>query len=297
MPGLINPFALGEDPLVPNPPLDCTHGDDACGCHVDVDGAEEMFRRFQETLNMAGDLQRRGLFVAVHGPTGCGKTSLVNRCAHWAERTLGTRTSACVILDLRAAGRSPRLSSKERLRKVGKQLVADVQDNNQLLKTFDELKDVEGDLDDVTRVLARRLKQDVAVIVLLPRTEHRDEVVDYWASTRPKFLAIAECTANLHVSDFADQGTVHSLLLEMGFLRTGDGAIFSAARLDRPGRGEMFPDLDLNAPEKVLGRSTIATMQTTLYLVYDHFRLTDQMPNGSLVQEDDLARLLRELGG
>jgi hypothetical protein len=275
-----NPFALPEDPLRADPPLNCaSHAGPRC--HVDVGGATENFELFEQRLNRLGRLQKTGLFVAVSGPSRCGKTSLINRCVAHATAVLKGQGIRVEEIDLTAESRNPNLTIDDRTRRVGGLLVDRLR---HLESIFDPLRfkppevigDAEPDLSDWTTKAYRFLKPESVAVILTPGTEHFREITTYWSSVYSRMLVFTEC----QVEELADacRGTTWEMTrmaqwicLETRLLTSCESKKFIKARIDVPGKNKEFPDLSADALEGVYGgRHTVGAAQTLLYRFYDH---------------------------
>jgi hypothetical protein len=85
--------------------------------YCDVGGHEEAYTRFLTWAGTAGRMCDRGAVVVVGGPTGSGKTSLLNRCVNWIKTERAAPETPVHVFDFTAMG-SRGLSTDERARKV-----------------------------------------------------------------------------------------------------------------------------------------------------------------------------------
>ena len=297
----INPFARLENPFEPAPALNCRHK--RCGCHVPIDHAFQQYERFRKMLSFLGDFQEKGLFVVVSGPSGTGKTSLINRCASLTKRTLAGRGMPTEILDLTGAGGGSRVLIDDRTRKVGNELISKLRSNQHLLDGGlpAELMPVDGypDLDEVTRRVAEHLRPNAVVIATTPAAEHDqvEQVEKYLVGAQQRFLIFAESTAlklpQKITHSWKTAGGVYRLYLETGFLKPGDGMTFGRARTGNPGKSGTFPDLKLEDLERFTGGGNmpISFLQTILYKIYDSY-VTDPSLCGNIVTVTDLERAI-----
>lgn len=304
----VNPFERMEGRHMANPPLKCAHPVDPCGCYVPIDDLEREFETFQLHFADTGGLQNIGFFVCVCGSSGCGKTSLINRCAAAAGRELKSLGITSVEIDLAhhilGTGAVP---IEQRTRKVGERLIDTLILRHPGLFIGGRIPDREAlksrhlppdgsrtDLDSVIADLAQALKENTAVIVILPPTDQPDQLRRYWASMSERFLFFAESTyrgaADLMRDELVSNPVMRSACLKAGFLRRGDAARFGLARIDIHGRGVRFPDLDTDALENYIGNQDtmqIGFMQTLLYRIYAHYENTP-WPPGNIIRGDDI---------
>lgn len=270
-----NPFALPEDPGRADPPLDCA-SHDGPACHLDVGGAKRNFERFEQRLKSLGCLQSTGLFVAVSGPSRCGKTSLINRCVAHATAAFNDQGIRVEKIDLTPVRRQPNLTVSDRTRRVGRLLA----DNLKRMETIFDPRDFtppeatgdgEPDLADWTTQAHPFLNDNSVAIILTPSTEHFDEIATYWSGVYPRMLVFTECP----LEDLADdcRGTLWEMhpmaqwiCLETRQLTPLESRRFIKARTD-VGNGERFPNLSEDALEEGIfgGKEPVGAAQKLLY--------------------------------
>ncbi|QXJ21202.1 hypothetical protein AGRA3207_002034 [Actinomadura graeca] len=314
-PARVNPFRYPGAGGVPAPPLECEHPP-PCDCHLSIDTAEANFAEFQERFAELGGLQRHGLLVPVGGPTKCGKTSLINRCVTWAHRTLRRQSIRVLACDLSDIGRSPGMTMDDRTTRTGLRLTTLVSRNQQIhdpavLRADD---DKPADLAERLVRLSESLAENVVVILVAPPVPAPAidlvEVQRYWAATYPKLLIFVEhsnvdCKEKIR-NEWGHARGARSACLEMGFLRPGDGATFTRARIHVPGRKATFPDMEVDALDKIIGDGamSIGFAQAMLFDLYESYlrRPHPPWPSGDTVTVDDLRaffleRFLRDHAG
>jgi hypothetical protein len=274
----MNPFDIPGAIGRPNAPLRPWHRDtpEHKDYYVAVDSTLTAFEQFQADLAAPGDLMRGGWFVIVTGETGCGKTSLVNRCAHWLAQTLagcGIKATIADVMEAAAANET----IDQRMRRVCRRLT-----NRWLgpLVTLEQQKmlgDSIGDPSDFYPFLSDAL-EDRVIIVLLPPSELVEEVRNYAWLCREKIVFFVESSfeqvagassANvLRIPDLTrlTRLTVHAL-------GEGDGRSFQAHRMNRhDGQG---PGLDEEAAEQMVAArlgglgTSIGQLQTLLHGAYE----------------------------
>lgn len=292
----VNPFRRDEALTTPNPPLKCTH-DAHCTCHVDIDHANESYEFFQTALKGVGTLQEAGLFVAVGGPTGCGKTSLVNRCATWARKRLESENTKTLLLNFSGLERDGQ-TIERRVRKVGTRMYQEVSSTQQLVTADLPQIDRKIDIEELTYALSRAMAPDTVLIVITPPAERADEVAAYWAGTQQKMLVFSESSdEGLHrrKNEWKINNVAQPVYLRTGPLRPGDGVAFRNARINIPGRGETFPDLDPDAIDEFTGGRdlSIGSVQTLLWMIYEHYK-NNPWPTGDIVRRRDLTSFIEK---
>ncbi|MFB9832698.1 hypothetical protein [Actinoallomurus acaciae] len=292
----VNPFRRNEGHTIPNPPLKCAH-DEHCACHVDIDHAGESYELFQTALTGVGTLQNAGLFVAVGGPTGCGKTSLVNRCATWAQKRLEAKGAKTLLLNFSGLERDGQTIDR-RVRKVGTRMYQEISRNQMFVKGDLPQIDRKIDLEELTWTLSNAMKPETALIVVAPPAERSSEVAQYWAATQRRMLLFSEssdeslqrrCENEWKINEVAQP-----VYLKTGPLRTGDGTVFRDARINVPGLKETFPDLDPDAIDELTGGQelSIGFVQTLLWKIYEHYK-SNPWPTGDTVRLDDLTSFIK----
>lgn len=293
--GRENPFKRPENGRQAAPALRCTCEGECRRCHIDVDNAQPCYEIFRDVLKDSGTLQESGLFAVAQGPSRCGKTSLLNRCATWAARFLREQGLAVRDISLVNVGQGPDMTVKERVRKVGERLAIEAEKVTDTFQGYRPPAERDGrppTLEDYMRAVADAVLDGCVFIVRTPRAKRAAEVAQYWSGTSARLLILAETTAASlpHIPEEA------MLRLNLGTLRPGDAAEFARSRIDGPGRGRLFPDLDLDALETFYGDPpmvTIGAVQKLLYNIYDHY-LHNPWPAGNIIQTEDLVRYVRE---
>jgi energy-coupling factor transporter ATP-binding protein EcfA2 len=272
----MNPFDIPGASGRPNAPLRPWHRDTPQhkDYYVPVDNTLTAFEEFQVNLATPGDLMRGGWFVVVTGHPGCGKTSLVNRCAHWLAHTLAGCPIKATIADVSdAAAENEEID--ERMKRVCRRLTNRwlgplvKPDQRQLLA------DSCDDPSDFYPLLSDAL-EDRVLIVLLPPAELIEEVRKYAWLCREKIVFFVESSfeqvaGSANVLRIPD--TTRMTRLTVHALGEGDGRSFQVDRMNRhDGRG---PGLDEEAAEQMVAArlgglgTSIGQLQTLLHGAYE----------------------------
>ncbi|GHJ18314.1 hypothetical protein TPA0908_63090 [Micromonospora sp. AKA38] len=279
-----NPFAVprlgSTDPL--NPLWYAEH----VNYYVPVDNTEASFEQCQGRFADVAHLHHEGRLVLVRGERGCGKTALVNRCAHWLRDRLGRDGLRAEVVNLRqeAHENDPIPTRREHTCRA----LLDKLNELQLLR-HNLAYEMRDRPDDAYRNLPGCLDTDQALIVLLPPVELIEELHYYAARAPRRMVFFAETTSALdrRDRDVLGRNTVH---LEVDGFDHRHAARFAADRLGRLTPG-LLPPLADTALEEYIddGRlATIREMQWLLFGVYETLRVQDERPNQ--VTWQDLAR-------
>jgi hypothetical protein len=254
--------------------------------YVNVDGYEKAYASFQRVFHAPGALREVGGFVLVTGTGGCGKTSLINRCAHWLHTELET------------AGLEPRIVDPST------RVPTNIEIDERMTLTYDcvlwdqnesfsqpDLSDLKEYRNDLLRGYARMsdvLLPGRVLVVLLPVTELAEEILKYAPLVQPRLVFFAESSAPTVAAVADSLGTppgVRKASLSLGSLRAGDGQRFSRKRAGDDG-ARCTPPLQVDAAERLfrgrdeVGNSlTIGQLQRYLYGVYKEIGEMPVPPN------------------
>jgi hypothetical protein len=224
-------------------PLEPSTEADLEALYLPVDQTKEEFDRFKEHLAGVERLGEQGWLVVVTGDSGCGKTSMVKRCALWLELKLQEQYLSPVKVDLTGENLVHE-DIKTRLRRVFGSVLRHMRGGLDST-TVTLLRDLgkserDGDLDDAFEWLADELlavpadaaKRPVA-IVLLPTCPTAKEVLRYAAIARQGLIFFAEVAdpqeARQCDAELRDQRNSRflALHLKVGKLKPGDGRLFA----------------------------------------------------------------------
>ena len=271
--------------------------------YVPVDHTEKAFEVFKKALgDNPAALRTEGRLAVALGWDGCGKTSLLNRCAHWVK---GRLAQGCHIVPLVDAARDPD-AREEREMRVGPLLIHELvaRDLVEPKQREDLDKALEkGDLDFGYLYVSKYVLQpkSVVLVVLLPRTEIPREVENYARRAYPHLAFLAESRKVEAVSSWWPRiESAHEpsspIRLDVGTLAQGDGWAFVRAR---KGDRTDAPDYPF-VSEETIRRVTVARelsigeLHKLLYGTYQEFleRIKESGKIGSPMGEVTLLDLM-----
>ena len=276
----VNPFPLPGWESTPMRPLRPWHRPAHRDYYVPVDGMEDAFEHFRQAMDDLGVMLEYGHLALVTGESGCGKTALVNRCADWVVGELERRGTRGVVLDLTGCLPTDRqLSVDERTARVCDRMFDLLVDANALRQdSVDRLDAVRDVPHRVFPRLGRALREEVALVVLLPSPELPDEVIRYARMLNsPKVLFLTE-SAYLGTDAVAEvvrqlEAWVPPITLHVGLLDPGDAQRFAEDRLTRHSAAGTYPRLSEDAIELVAKHCrSVAMLQRFLHGTYEHKR-------------------------
>ncbi|MFD4668677.1 hypothetical protein ACFWNN_03025 [Lentzea sp. NPDC058450] len=295
-PPAINPFLIPgweESPLRPLCPWRYQAHDEL---YVDVNHTLAAFQEYTRRMAASENLREDGRLVLVTGESGCGKTALINRCAHWTRDRLAEGGLRGVVVDLTRDG--SRQSVEERMALVAARLLDELthtglipRDDLALLDSARPSRLYAG--------LGNALPGDVVLIVLLPPAEEvEQEVVAYAGLARRKLLFFAESSylGHAQVLRVRDSSPVPPITLTVGPLNQGDVRRFIEDRLARhQGRGH-YPRISTDTMDRAAGPlKSIAMLQRILSEVYDERgRQNSGYTDRDWVTYEDITRLFYE---
>lgn len=202
--------------------------------YVAVDNTEEQFSLFTARLSQPQSLIDAGRLALVTGHAGCGKTSLVNRCALWAHEQLKASGIQSVIIDLT---QEVTLSepADTRIRKVFNRLVDELGQagliNDMALNSLLSMGDQPGR--GYARLRTLLLGNPVVIVLLPPSGPLVDEVEQYASFARQRILFFAESSYAQDMVTMCQTSsrTASVIYLNIGLINNGDGWAFVRNRL------------------------------------------------------------------
>ncbi|MCO6003639.1 ATP-binding protein [Actinoallomurus purpureus] len=271
----MNPFEIPGAADSHNAPLTPWKNPAHIDYYVDVDSCETAFKEFQRVFHDTAALRNAGGLVLVTGPPGCGKTSLINRCAHWLHTESTAAEMSPHIVDL--SRRVPRnFVIEKRMRAVYEMLLRDQN------RTFSQevLKSLEECYDDLWRGylgVGDALGPQRLLLILLPVSELLQEVRRYAEVVHQRLVFFVESSDPVVAAaagSLQPPPETRVAHLSVGSLQPGDGRRFSMKRAGDDGAA-CVPPLRLEAAERLLRRRreknnslTIGQLQRYLYGVY-----------------------------
>lgn len=280
----INPFLIpgstnGDPirPLCPWQPESADHND----YYVDFDAAAASFEQFKNVVGDGSGLLSAGQLVVVAGQTGCGKTSMVNRCVHRVQVQLAAKSVDARVIQI---GKLPEvLSVEQRISETAmifadSVLIEDVFNSTAPLVDITKRTEYSSAL---YRATSKQLKEKIALLVVLPPMKLIDfreglvsEIGQFTAFASPRIVFFMEIT----VPDQADwdrlRQTVTSdeIRVAVHTLSSADCIRFGLDRLNRhrqDGDYPMMTDTTLGSIVTAARPRSIKFVQRALHSVYE----------------------------
>ncbi|MFE9094335.1 ATP-binding protein [Streptomyces sp. NPDC007264] len=201
-----------------------------------VDHSQQAFSDYTAGLQVDHDFRKSGKLVLITGPQGCGKTSLMHRCA-WATREfLGTVTSppSVQIVDLTSDGL---VGSDTQAR--DRHICSRLHDELQFRRVFEtaNFAELEKRYEDPAKFypyLSRLLlDKGVVTLVLLPPSELVEEVRRYSGYAQKMLLFFCESSYEAVAAVESSPGLKPITQLALGVLEEDDGWNFVSNRMAR----------------------------------------------------------------
>jgi predicted ATPase len=275
----VNPFSIPGARSISAPPL-CPWREDTgehAEYYVPVDNTQVAFEEFEARLARS-DLPHNGWMVLVGGGSGCGKTSLINRCVCALRDHLAARSIKLTIADVRDQMR--RTSTIDQRMEWVCEAVVDAVSVRAALQA-EQLEKLEEYCDNPVRFyrwLRDALPRDRVIAILLPAAELIDEVGKYVEVSYEKIVFFAETSDDSVASGAArtpESRQAQVTMLKVHPLGIGDGRSFSNDRIKRhDGSG---PHVDREAAERMVQARlsgsrpgiSIGMLQRLLYEAYE----------------------------
>jgi hypothetical protein len=296
-----NPFLVPGMTANPYQPLRPWDEPEHAGYYVAVDRTGSAFAEFTEKVADPLSLVTYGRLVVVLGGQGCGKTSLVNRCAAWVQTSLADHGVTPMIFDLTRTSRDSQ-PTPERMSAVCAMIIDQLELDQRLAPpVLAELRSRQRSPDPMyhylslalDRLAARGGTPLAAVVLLPPSQELRMEILEYARVVRPRLVFFAE-------SSYLDpQGSWQAgldraspappIALTVGGLEPEDGWLYAQARLRGHDGGKPVPIVRRETMDRVVrapGPSlTIEQLLRLLFGVYDEV-LARPAPAAEVTFED-----------
>ncbi|MGP4020770.1 hypothetical protein [Saccharopolyspora sp. 5N708] len=275
----MNPYLVPGTTGRPQAPLCPYETNEHEKYYVPVDNTQAAFERFQEEIGDTASLLHEGRLVVATGQQGCGKTSLINRCAAWLAEHLGYGEIISLVDESSASD-----PIEHRLTLVYECLLADLARLRVLSSDqLQELAELRDRLDLGYRTLSNRLDaldSGLALIVVLPSSEDLVREIEHYARfARRKILFFAESSyvdyVDRHWAQIRRACRAEPVLLRVGPLDDGDGWLFARARQELHPDAGVYPKVTEETMLRVTTSGyprSIGQLQTLLHGVYEDLR-------------------------
>lgn len=233
----MNPFRIPNAPNGETAPLCPWDYASHENLYAPVDHTAVAFETFTSAMANANSLESYGGVVLIEGLPGCGKTSLMHRCANWLNQKLQVgeaQEGQVSILDLT----NDSLDGADKETRIAF-LYRRVLDEIELNATFarEEIADLtrRDNPDQGYPFLSRLLKNNSKnLLILLPDCELAPEIIKYCSLARERIVFFCETSSNEVRSFFGSSianGLKPSIRLQVGTLEVQDGWTFVKSRL------------------------------------------------------------------
>lgn len=313
---MTNPFAI---PGLDNDPVKalCPWDEDTPEhehFYAPIDHTEDAYAKFQEDMANPDAVRKLGRLVVVAGHSGCGKTSLMNRCAYWLKTHMKKKPHEVVVrvLDLRTASRATDVV-EERMAQAARRLAQEV--TTRKLVSDGNAAEITANRDHcefLFPLLSKALNDKLVLAVLLPPIELLSnaeavmrEVAEYGRLVTGQLVLFAEVTLAedpVHrLSAARVPGARAPMILPVWPLKPGDGAAFSERRLAVHKKTGGFPWMTQDAKEKIDENRVISvsvrSLQKFLYHFYEERRTrNDRYTDQDTVSYQDITEFFWKYG-
>ncbi|MET9225514.1 hypothetical protein [Lentzea sp. NPDC003310] len=252
-----------------------------------VDHTLAAFEQFKDAIGDASLIRVTGRLVVAVGWDGCGKTSLLNRCATHLKTVLrGQGKGQCLVLSFVDACRDS--DSVEVRENAVYECLIDELENRDMIKPHHREKLRGRDLKLGYLYLSKFVLGDTVVVLLLPRVEIEQEVEDYAHWTHKNIVFLVESrqieAVRAHWPKIRDacRGST-PVQLEVGKLEPDDGWAFVQARNCHSADGEKHPFVSQETIRAVIRAKefSIGELHNLLYGLFEEI-LAERANSGSL---------------
>ncbi|MGW3105273.1 hypothetical protein [Streptomyces sp. NPDC001100] len=277
---MLNPFTLPDRSRTDGRPLCPWETAEHADLYVPVDHSQEAFFSYKEELQADFDFTKSGKLVLITGPQGCGKTSLMHRCA-WETREFLTpmpSPAKIEIIDLTSDGLLG-IDTQARIRHICRR----IHDELHLRRAFDDrtYEELEKRNDEpaqfypyLSRLLARA---GLVIILLLPPSELVEEVRSYSSYTQKMLVFFCESSYEAVAAIEPNPAAKPITHLMLDVLDESDGWNFVNSRIARTAtQSAHCPVTDEATVLKFMqtrirgrGQTTIRELQMTCESVFD----------------------------
>lgn len=202
--------------------------------YAPVDHSQEAFEDYTTSVGSELTPLLEGRLILIKGEAGCGKTSLMHRCAHWTRQNgKGANGIHVVIADLTKDNLAG-MSADARMNNIYSRIVDEIQfenfiDHARIDSLSAKRQDFAAGFPYLSRVLAG---EEVLLLVLLPEIELSVDLTNLCHSTKRNIVFFTESSfpAVTGFTSFPTQ-IPPPILLEVGLLTRNDGWKFVESRL------------------------------------------------------------------
>lgn len=297
----MNPYLIPGLEATPHAPL-CPHSDRAHDkLYVPVDDTENQYGRFQGTMNSVSQLAEGGRLVIVAGGKGCGKTSLINRCATWLRDELAkpeTQLKGVIfaLTDCATLNQSVKLRTELVITNLVDHLrderhEVNFQHIDKLSRSIREIQDIRDTQDSKDKelhvakvdlaykyLMSDALPIDRIAIILLPPSGDltKDEIQNYAGLAKhPRIVFFVESDyvedAGRVWSAMHNSGRKAPILLKVGLLNADDGWTYADARQGGCSADPSFPRVSKKTMQRVTQERVVSVgrLHRLLHGVYE----------------------------
>jgi hypothetical protein len=307
----INPFLIPGREHAPKTALCPWKWEPHAGYYINVDNYDQSLSSFTSKFVNPEFLRDSSQLVLVTGDSGCGKSALRNKCAHWLKSTLPGKNLLAEIVDLtqeydRAPGHETIFDVKRRMSSTGEQLIDELASLNLIDEASQEK--LKGLTENPRRLylalpgaLDKHKNSDVVLLLLLPKVGMAAEVEEYAAMPGRRvvyFMESAWVTSRVDQIASLQGGDTPPVTLTVGVLNPGDARRFVDQRFVRGQEHGQFPGLDDEVVEEFDSNNemSIAYLQSILSHMYGQAMLSDDSyVSGKTITREEAHRLIFEV--
>ncbi|MEV7146687.1 hypothetical protein AB0O05_09390 [Streptomyces sp. NPDC093084] len=246
-----------------------------------VDHSQDAFSSYREVLRADSDFTKSGKLVLITGPEGCGKTSLMHRCAWETREFLAPMSSPAMmeIIDLTSdglVGFDTQARSRHICRRIHDEL--HLRRAFSVDKNYEELEKRSDEPAQFYPYLSRLLLHaGLVIVILLPPSELVDEVRTYSSYTQKMLAFFCESSYEAVAAIEYNPASKPITHLTLDVLEESDGWSFVNSRIARSAsQSAHCPVTDEASVRKFMqtrirgrGQTTIRELQMTCESVFE----------------------------